>query len=65
MDLAGFKGDRTSHEIASEFGIHVSKVHRRKKEIIDLLPELFAKKGAPRTKEVEKEKDVLYRQIGK
>ena len=28
--LAALKGDRTVNEIASEFGIHVSQVHRWK-----------------------------------
>jgi len=54
--LAAIKGDRTANEIASEFGIHVSQVHRWKKEAIDLLPELFGMKGAKRTKDIEKEK---------
>ncbi len=63
--LSAIKGDRTANEIASEFGIHVSQVHRWKKEAIDLLPELFGRKGAKLTKDIEKEKDILYRQIGK
>ena len=31
--LSAIKGDRTANEIASEFGIHVSQVHRWKKEV--------------------------------
>ena len=64
--VAAIKGDRTANEIASEFGIHVSQVNRWKKEVLDQLPELFDKKAnARRTKDTEKEKDLLYRQIGK
>jgi len=63
--LAAFKGDRTANEIASEFGIHVSQVHRWKKEALDQLPAIFEKKSAKRANDVEKEKDLLYRQIGK
>lgn len=63
--LAALKGERTANEIASEFGIHVSQVNRWKKEAIDNLPELFDKKTAKYAKDVEKEKDLLYRQIGK
>jgi transposase len=63
--LAALKGERTANEIASEFGIHVSQVNRWKKEAIDNLPELFDKKTAKYAKDVEEEKDLLYRQIGK
>jgi transposase len=64
--LAAFKGDRTVNEIASEFGIHVSQVHRWKKEAIVQLPNLFDKKKSARlANDAEKEKDLLYRQIGK
>ena len=63
--LAALKGDRTVNEIASEFGIHVSQVHRWKKDAIEQLPHIFDKKGAKQANDVEKEKDVLYRQIGK
>ena len=63
--LAAFKGDRTVNEIASEFGLYVSQVNRWKKEAIDQLPDIFEKKNAKRANDVEKEKDLLYRQIGK
>lgn len=63
--LAAIKGDRTANEIASEYRIHVSQVHRWKKEAIELLPELFGNKTALKAKDVEQEKDRLYRQIGK
>jgi len=64
--LAALKGDRTANEIASEFGIHVSLVNRWKKEALEHLPEIFDKKAkSKKADEVEKEKDILYRQIGK
>ncbi len=64
--LAAFKGDRTVNEIASEFGIHVSQVHRWKKEAIEQLPDFFDKKKSVRkANDAEKEKDLLYQQIGK
>ena len=63
--LAAIKGDRTINEIASEFGIHASQVNRWKKEAIGMLPELFGSKAARKAKDVEKEKDLLHRQIGK
>jgi transposase len=63
--LAAIKGDRTVNEIASEYGIHASQVNRWKKEAIEMLPELFGNKAALKAKDIEKEKDRLYRQIGK
>jgi transposase len=64
--LASLKGNLTANEIASEFGIHVSQVHRWKKEAINQLPDIFdKKKSARQANDVEKEKDLLYRQIGK
>lgn len=64
--LAAFKGDRTANEIASEFGIHVSQVNRWKKDAIEQLPDVFdKKKSTKRANDIEKEKDLLYRQIGK
>ena len=63
--LAAIKGDRTVNEIASEYGIHASQVNRWKKEAIEMLPELFGNKVAFKGKDIEKEKDRLYQQIGK
>jgi len=63
--VAAIKGVQTANEIASEYGIHASQVNRWKKEAIDLMPELFDNKSARKAKDIEKEKDRLYRQIGK
>ncbi len=63
--LTAIKGDRTVNEIASEYVIHVSQVNRWKKEAIKMLPELFGNKAARKAKDIEKDKDRLYRQIGK
>jgi len=64
--LAAIKGDRTVNEIASEYGIHASQqVNRWKKEAIERLPDLFGNKNSRKSKDIEKEKDRLYQQIGK
>jgi len=63
--LSAIKGDRTVNEIASEYGIHASQVNRWKKEAIEMLPELFGNKTGRKVKDIEKEKDRLYQQIGK
>ena len=63
--LAAIKGDLIVNKIASEYGIHVSQVNRWKKEAIGMLPDLFGNKAARKTKDIAREKDRLYQQIGK
>lgn len=63
--LAALKGHQTANEIASEFGIHVGKVNRWKKEAIESLPSVFGNTQAKKDKEVENERNILYQQIGK
>lgn len=64
--LAAIKGDQTTNEIASEFGIHVNQVNRWKKEALDHFSDLFEKQAtAKMAKEAEKERETLYQQIGK
>lgn len=63
--LAALKGHQTSNEIAAEFGVHVSQVNRWKKEAVESLPSVFGNTQANKEKEMEKERDGLYRQIGK
>lgn len=63
--IAAIKGHQTANEIASEFGIHVSQVHRWKKEALEALPSVFGNDKAKDAKAAEIEKDRLYQQIGK
>lgn len=63
--IVALKGNQTANEIASEFGVHVSQVNRWKKEAIESLPSVFGNTQANKEKEMEKERDQLYRQIGK
>lgn len=63
--LAALKGHRTANEIASEFGVHVNMVNRWKKQALESLPSVFGETAAKKEQEAEKEKDRLYRQIGK
>jgi len=63
--LAAIKGNQTTNEIASEFGVHASQVNRWKKEALDSLPEVFGNTKAKAEKEAEKERDLLYQKIGK
>jgi transposase-like protein len=42
--LAAIKSQKTTNEIASEFGVHVSQVNRWKKKALDAFPEAFGSK---------------------
>lgn len=63
--IAAIKGQQTTNEIASEFGIHVSQVNRWKKEALESLPAVFGNTQEKAEKEAEKERDRLYQKIGK
>ena len=63
--IEALKGHRTVAQIASEFGMHVNQVNRWKKEALASLPSVFEDKRAKKDKEAERERDRLYRQIGK
>ncbi len=63
--LAAIKGQKTTNEIASEFGIHVTQVNRWKKEAIEALPEAFGSKKDSTIKGMELERDHQFQQIGK
>lgn len=64
--LAAIKGDQTTNEIASEFGIHANQVNRWKKEALEHFSDLFEKQAAAKmAKQAEKERENLYQQIGK
>jgi putative transposase len=63
--LAAVRGDRTTAQLASRFGVHTSQVTAWKKRLLEGLPELFAdgrrqRKDAPTVDEQE-----LYEQIGR
>ena len=61
MALAALKENATSEEIAQRFGIHVTQVHKWKKELTDSAELVFgSKKHNFEEKEVE-----LHAQIGK
>jgi transposase len=63
--LEAVKGQRTANELASEFGVHVSQINTWKKQLLEILPEVFGGKRERREAQYEDERDRLYRQIGK
>jgi transposase-like protein len=68
MVLEVFSGEYTLQEIASINGIHPGLLTRWKTQALNSLPEVFETKSAKKRNEInesEREKDDLYRQIGK
>ena len=58
------KGDRSITNIAEEFGVNSTRIHRWKKELMKQGPEIFASKHDGERKVVETERDELYRKVG-
>ncbi|GDX97305.1 transposase [Planctomycetia bacterium] len=62
--LAAAKGDRTTAQLASQFGIHTSQVTAWKKLLLGQVAELFAD-GRQRRSEQAADEQELYEQIGR
>ena len=62
--LAAARGDRTTAELASKFGVHASQVTAWKKQLLTGVPELFADRRK-RQDESSADEEELYEQIGR
>ena len=62
--LEAIKGQKTSNEIASEYGVHPSQIAQWKKQALDGLPELFSTRGSERRQSEEALIANLYQEIG-
>jgi transposase len=62
--LEAIREERTLSEIASQYGIHPNQISAWKKQVLDFLPEVFAKRRHKSRNEQEDLVSELYRQIG-
>ncbi len=62
--LATARGDRTTAELASKFGVHSSQITAWKKQLLEGVPELFADRRR-RQDESSVDEEELYEQIGR
>lgn len=61
--LEAVKGEKQIAEIAKEYNVHPQQITQWKKQLLDNGADIFASKRD--TKKVEKEKDELFKAIGK
>lgn len=65
--LEAIKCQKTTNEIAAEYGVHPSQISQWKKQVLDGLPQLFSRQEKNRERtEAETETTIanLYQQIG-
>lgn len=63
--LAAVRGERTTAQLASEFGVHTSQVTAWKKRLSESVTELFADGRRTSARENEANEQELYEQIGR
>ena len=61
--IAAIKGEETTNQIASRFGVHPAQVRQWKRQMLDNAPVVF-EKSCKRDKEQQALLDKLYREIG-
>ena len=62
--LEAIKGQKTSNEIAAEYGVHPSQITQWKKQALDGLPDVFSTRASEQAKSEEALIARLYQQIG-
>ena len=63
--LAAVRGDRTTAQLASEFGVHTSQVTAWKKRLLEGVSDLFADGRTSRREDPGANEQELYEQIGR
>ncbi len=62
--LEAIKGEKTTAEITSKYGIHSTQISAWKKQAIEILPEAFSSKRKKAENDQQMLIDELYKQIG-
>ena len=63
--LATLQGDRTVHELASQYGVHPTLLHTWKKQLLAGADQVFSNGSKATTADAEAEKAELFAQIGR
>jgi transposase len=62
--IEAIKENMTLTELSQKFGIHSTQIMRYKKQALESMPEIFSKSADRVAKDIDKEKDELYKHIG-
>jgi len=62
--LEAMKGQKTTNEIASEYGVHPSQIAQWKKQALDELPQIFSSGRSEQKQSDEALTNTLYQEIG-
>ena len=62
--IEAIKGQKTSNEIAAEYGVHPTQITQWKKQALDGLPDLFSTRASEQAKSEEALIASLYQEIG-
>lgn len=63
--VEAIKGEKTTAEISSRYGIHSSQIAKWKKEVLDRLPDIFNGKGQKEDRDRDELQAELYQEIGR
>jgi len=64
VELEAIKRDKTIAELSNMYGVHTSQIMKRKKKVLENIPEIFSNKREEEKKGAEEIQDELYKQIG-
>lgn len=62
--LEAIKGQKTTNELASDYGVHPTQIAQWKKQVLEELPQLFSSRREKAEQAEEELKAALYQQIG-
>jgi len=63
--LTAVRGEKTTAELASEFGVHANQISSWKKQLLEGVPDLFADGRLRKQNESSANEQELYEQIGR
>ena len=62
--LDAIKGQKTTAELASEYGVHANQISIWKKQLLDVTPAAFSSENDKGVEKKEIESDLLYKKVG-